>query len=684
MKKLLIGLAALVALLLIAVIVIPFLIPTDAIRDKIAGAVEDATGRKLTIAGQFGISVFPSIQVIAGDVSFANMPGARDSDMVRLRELRIGLRVLPLLAGEVKLDSFVLMDPVINLEVNRDGRANWDFGSAPAPARADRQTTPGTGDARRGGTGPRELSLGEVELVRGRVTYADQRSGQVEEIRDINMRIVLPDLDSRLKADGSLVWNGRKVSLEVASDKPRALIGGASAPVSTKISSDLMNVSFDGTVATAASLRVNGDVAIDVTSVRQLADWAGQPIAMKGTGLGPFKLAGTVTVEGPRYAFAVSQIAVDEIEGEGSVAVDMSQPRVRVNADLRLGQLDLNPYLPLEEEATTGKPGATVKATAKATAGATAGAQPSDWSDEPIDTSGLKAANAKLDLSVAGIQVGKIKVGESAVRLALENSLLRVDLSKLDLYGGGGTGQVVLDGRGKVPSVALTLDIAGVDAAPLLADAAGFDRLGGTGSIRYSVSAKGRTEREMIGNLSGDGAVMFRDGAIKGINLAAMVRNVTTAFAAAGSGEAQKTDFAELSGTFRIANGILRNNDLKLLSPLLRVNGSGTVDLPRRTLDYRIEPKAVASLQGQGGQQDLGGLMVPVVISGPWDRLSYRPDLSGAVKALARNPSKAVEKLKSLKNLGGGITAPSGTTTPDKGGIKVPDAGKLLKGLLGN
>ncbi len=683
MKKLLIGLAAVVALLLIAVIVIPFLIPTDAIRDKIAGAVEDATGRKLTIAGQFGISVFPSIQVIAGDVSFANMPGARDSDMVRLRELRIGLQVLPLLAGEVKLDSFVLMDPVINLEVNRDGRANWDFASAsaPAPARADRQTAPGTGNAGSGGTGPRELSLGEVELVRGRVTYADQRSGQVQEISDINMRIVLPDLDSRLKADGSLVWNGRKVSLEVASDKPRALIGGASAPVSTKISSDLMNVSFDGTVATAAPLRVNGDVAIDVTSVRQLADWAGQPIAMKGTGLGPFKLAGTVTVEGPRYAFAVSQIAVDEIEGEGSVAVDMSQPRVRVNADLRLGQLDLNPYLPPEEEATTGKPGATVKATAKATTGATAGAQPSDWSDEPIDTSGLKAANAKLDLSVAGIQVGKIKVGESAVRLTLENSLLQVDLSKLDLYGGGGTGQVVLDGRGKVPSVALALDIAGVDAAPLLADAAGFDRLGGTGSIRYSVSAKGRTEREMIGNLSGDGAVMFRDGAIKGINLAAMVRNVTTAFAATGSGEAQKTDFAELSGTFRIANGILRNNDFKLLSPLLRVNGSGTVDLPRRTLDYRIEPKAVASLQGQGGQQDLGGLMVPVVISGPWDRLSYRPDLSGAVKALARNPSKAMEKLKSLKNLknlGGGITK------PDKGGIKVPDAGKLLKGLLGN
>jgi AsmA protein len=59
------------------------------------------------------------------------------------------------------------------------------------------------------------------------------------------------------------------------------------------------------------------------------------------------------------------------------------------------------------------------------------------------------------------------------------------------------------------------------------------------------------------------------------------------------------------------------------------------VELPPRTVHYRVEPKAVASLEGQGGKSDVGGIQVPVIIEGPWDNLSYRPDLEAMLKGQA-------------------------------------------------
>ena len=135
---------------------------------------------------------------------------------------------------------------------------------------------------------------------------------------------------------------------------------------------------------------------------------------------------------------------------------------------------------------------------------------------------------------------------------------------------------------------------------------------------------------------------------MRGINLAAMLRNVSTAFLDSSANDTQKTDFAELAGTYTITNGIVKNDDLFLKSPLLRVDGKGTSDLPKRTVDYRVTPKVVASTEDQGGDAGAAGLAVPVQITGPWDNLAFAPDLSGAIDEIIKDPTKALEGLKSV------------------------------------
>jgi AsmA protein len=177
--------------------------------------------------------------------------------------------------------------------------------------------------------------------------------------------------------------------------------------------------------------------------------------------------------------------------------------------------------------------------------------------------------------------------------------------------------------------------------------------------------------------------MQFANGAIKGINLAAMLRNAESAFLDSGAGKTQQTDFSELTGTYTITNGILKNTDLHMQSPLFRVEGAGTVDLPKQMVDYKLTPKAVASAEGQGGQASMSGVAVPVIIQGRFDNLSYKPDLTAAVKGLATDPN-AINSLKSLVP-GAGGAAPQGSTggtAPSQPSSNNPV--NTLKGLFGS
>src|SRR3546814_8239230 len=111
--------------------------------------------------------------------------------------------------------------------------------------------------------------------------------------------------------------------------------------------------------------------------------------------------------------------------------------------------------------------------------------------------------------------------------------------------------------------------LANFQAGPFLNDLAKFDRILGTTESKLSVRTAGASQRELVGNLAGNGAVVFRDGAIKGINIAALVRNIFTAALDQSFDEAATTDFAELSGTFTIDKGIVTNDDLSLVAPLV-------------------------------------------------------------------------------------------------------------------
>lgn len=634
--------AGIVVLLIAAVIAAPMLIPGDVYKQRVVALVKAQTGRDLVIGGAVGLSFFPRLAVKVEDVRFANAAWARDKDMTAMKEMRAALKILPLFKGEVEIDSFVLVDPVIHLEVKADGTPNWQFETAKpaAPAAAP------AGQASPGGS-MRQIRLGEVSIQNGAATYRNAQTGTSLAFEKVDVDLSLPGLDEPFTADGSLVWNSEPLKLALKADRPRALTEGGETPVEFALTSSKVGASYKGSVQVLGGTRFTGGVDLNVPSVRELAQWLGSPLPA-GNGFGPLSIKGNAQGGGNIYTFSDARIGFDGMNATGKLSVKTGGARPMLTGGLAFDRIDANIYL------APGGGGAS----AAVPVGPAGGGSDDGWSNEPIDLSGLKAADADISLSTKELLVKDIKIGESALDLKLDNGVLNVDLDKLALYKGAGSGALTLDGSGHMPQMDAAFSIAGVQAEPLLTDAAGFSRLDGLTALSFAVNGTGRSQREIVGTLGGKGEVKFTNGAIKGVNLAQLVRTVLTAPATGWqSGGSQDTDFSELGGTFTIARGILTNSDLKMLSPLVRLAGSGTVDLPNRTLNYRLEPKLAATLQGQGGG-DAKGLEVPVIIEGPWARPRFRPDLASMIQ----NREQTIETIKNLKGEGGK---------------------ELLKGLLG-
>lgn len=225
-----------------------------------------------------------------------------------------------------------------------------------------------------------------------------------------------------------------------------------------------------------------------------------------------------------------------------------------------------------------------------------------------------------------------------------------------------------------MPKLDYQLSIAGVQALPLLKTFANNSRLSGTLGCEMSGQGSGKSEKELVGTLSGKGQLKITNGAIHGINIAQAMRVIGTA--GFGGSQTEQTDFAELSGTYTMKDGILTNSDLKMDAPLVRLSGKGTVPFPPQTVDYTVEAKLVATTQGQGGKDALAGVPIPIKISGPWSNPSYQPDI---------NVLKSIPGLLGGATKGLGLPIPGGQTAPG-GATQTPSAGsvtKTLKGLFG-
>jgi AsmA protein len=235
------------------------------------------------------------------------------------------------------------------------------------------------------------------------------------------------------------------------------------------------------------------------------------------------------------------------------------------------------------------------------------------------------------------------------VRVSARNGIIQLDPLKIDLYKGNLSGTGTVNVQKDTPTTALQMAINGIQAGRLVKDLTAKELIEGALAAEIGLNFTGDTPDVIRQTLGGKGDLRFNDGAIVGIDLASMVRNVQTAFGLAQkTTEKPRTDFAELQLPFTLTNGLFKTDASRLVSPLMRVLAAGSADLAKETLDFRVEPKFVATIQGQGDTAQRTGIMVPVMVSGSFTSPTFKPDLQSMLGQQLGQPLSDKETLKKM------------------------------------
>ena len=269
MRKVLILLGVVVALLLGALFVLPTLIPSDVYRTRIQEQLSSELGRDVAITGDVSLSTFPGIRARTGAVRVGSDDGM--ADLASLQALEARIKLLPLLARRVEIKSFTLVEPVITLERLEDGRTNWAIEEDAAEADAT-EAGPFRRDGRYTDFDP---DITAFNIEDGTLHYIDRITDRDVTVSRIDTFLSLPGLGATLIVDGRMVVDGLPLTVDIAMDSPRAFLSGEAATLRGELATETAAIAVDGTVPPGADIAFAGSVDGEIADAAALRDALG-------------------------------------------------------------------------------------------------------------------------------------------------------------------------------------------------------------------------------------------------------------------------------------------------------------------------------------------------------------------------------------------------------------------------
>jgi uncharacterized protein involved in outer membrane biogenesis len=323
-RRLLIALAAVIALVVAAIVVAPFVVPSDFIATQIAGWVRQKTGRDLRITGPISFSLLPRLSLVAHDLRLSSPPGRFSGDFLSADSAELALMPIALLSGRIEIEHLTLSHPSIAFAVDADGERNWIFRPIKAVA------APGPAS---GGCAAPLFASGKATIVDGRVSYRDDRSGVTQSAAGLDLALSLPAGDQPVTATGSASYNGEPVKLSLAVASPQRLNAGGVSDVTVDIAGRPAAFTFAGTIDNGQPFKATGAATFAAGSLRELLAWAGVGVSPSDDWLGAVSLAGKIDLAGSRLALPDAAISFDGIAARGNMTLTRQDRRFDLAAD---------------------------------------------------------------------------------------------------------------------------------------------------------------------------------------------------------------------------------------------------------------------------------------------------------------------------------------------------------------
>ncbi len=627
LRRVALGFGTVVVLAALFAIATPWLLSSDIVKERISARIEELTGLSTTLKGAPKLTLIPFLGIKLKDVVVANPPELAklygDEPFVSMNSLEGRLKLLPAMFGRPEIADLKLVRPQFNLRINREGKANWES-SEGVLATLFSIATKHLGENANSTIGSLNdvapVRLGNFEILNGVVNYQNDQTGKTAEITSLNMALSWPTSNVAATANGSAVWQGEIVKFFGNIDKPMRLFAKNSANVTLRISSELLNTRFSGSVEFIHSPQFSGRIEASSPSVRQLLRWIGYDLA-PGSTPGELNLASDLAVIGTSFKFQNATISLDGNSGSGFIDMTTAKNKsVKFVGTLAFDTLDFNPYF----EALDANNGNI------------------QTRPEIAEIELIKEFDLDLRFSAKTGILGDITMSSIAATAQINKGNVIIDIGEADMFGGLVQAQLQAKEENNTPAGELKLNLIDIDLEEL---GRFFSPVGikiiGKGTAAILLKSNGRSVSQIIQRLNGSTAISAAEGRIEGLDFAKIATEGSTAIILdTREVLAKSTEFTNLKIGLHIANGIALFENTSLEGERLRAVIGGKADLWRKSLAINGRVLLFTSDEINGDEIRPVDLDIPFFVGGTLDAPLFAPDLLSPKSKSFENSSR--------------------------------------------
>lgn len=593
------GVAALVVLGAAALLAATALISPDTVRTEAIAQIRAVTGLSPVLRGATTVSLFPS-----GTVSFSDVTlGGTANPALTAERMTARLRFFPLLFGHVEIADVSLEHPTIDISLGPHGNSNWSS----LIAAFDRSHAPGAAHV---------AAFTEIRIDDGTVTLRGAGGRRTETMSNVKLSLAWPSISKSFGATGHFIWHDELVDASLTLGDFAAALAGKRSGLKLRLAAAPMKVAFDGAIGTQPTLKVEGTLAADSSSLREALIWAGQQ-PLPGGGFGPFALKAVADMVGGTVSLSNVNVELDGNTAEGVLAFG-ADGRKTLQGTLAAETLNLSPYV------------STIRLL-----------NAHAWNNGRINIDGLSGMELDLRLSAANVVMSNTKIGRTAIAANLRDGQLTVTIGEAQAFGGVVKGSLALARQGSGVDVKSQLQFSDVDLETCLGQLFGVHRLEGKGNIGLAVEGSGSSVLDVTRTLSGSGNLTGTDGALAGVDVEQLLQRLERRPLSGGSAfRGGRTPYKKLGVGMKITQGKITIENVAFDNPALRLTLGGSASIPQRELDLK-GTAALAQADRRGGAP----FELPFVVQGSWDDPIMLPD----AEALIRRSGAAAPLLNAVR-----------------------------------
>ena len=319
--------------------------------------------------------------------------------------------------------------------------------------------------------------------------------------------------------------------------------------------------------------------------------------------LGALRLAGKVSGDRSVANFGDIDAMIGESTLSGGVFLRLDQEPPEFTAALRGGVLNLA-WLGggLMSAGATGADDAlqlAVEITGTGSEGTPLA--PARWSDETIDLAVLDRLSGRVALDAEALILGAYLIEQAKIDLAAAGSTLTLHSLTGRFFDGALEADGSLAAR-PVPAGQAAFRLTDADLRAMLRTIADVDEVSGRAEVDGYFTLRGQTAREMVQSLAGRVAVAGQEGAVDGVDVPAVSRQIDALSTVDALDDIAsfverteqslsngRTAIRSLDGTVRVQDGQARIDGFEIVADGGVGEISGTADLPAWQLDLRAQ-----------------------------------------------------------------------------------------------